>query len=144
VECLAVLIYVRAPGSKQRQLSYFPRRTALEPTGHLTMRGYALEPLAFTPTLDLHVSPAIDHMEKICLWFVGLLFFLICDFTLHVISMIITLSTGRNIEGIRYESGEPHSIVETSLDPEPQFDIDESGGHMSLQSLRLKATVFGM
>ena len=42
---------------------------------------------------------------------------------------------------IPYESGDTYSIVETPLDPEPQFDIDASGGHMSLRILRLKATI---
>ena len=59
-------------------------------------------------------------------------------------SLVISMPpTARDNEDTDHESGDTYSTVETSLDPEPQFDINTSGGHMSLPNPRLKATGTG-
>jgi hypothetical protein len=59
-------------------------------------------------------------------------------------SIVISMPpTARDNEDTDHEGGDTYSTVETSLDPEPRFDINASGGHMSLPNPRLKARSIG-
>jgi hypothetical protein len=99
--------------------------------------------LAFTPTSTsfLHGLPAIyfGMRQTFTYGFVLQAFSVESCPIAHVFLYQHILVARDNEEDTDHESGDPYSIVEPPLDPEPQFDINPSGGHMSLPSPRLKA-----